>query len=400
MSHNIDICFTENQDGTTAVISNWLKKPGDPVSANEPVAEVETDKVVVEVSAPSDGHLASIAKQNGDAVEPGDVLGIISTGQLDYLIDNQELEATQSPPESAPMETNGHTRPKLSPAVRRLLKEHNLDFQQLSGSGRGGRITVKDVTHFVESKPSTFVPPMGTVPEGNIRSHRLPLDPMRKSIAAHMVQSLLHTSPHVTTVFEADLSRIIAHRKKHKPDFKEQGINLTLSAYFVEAAVHAIRQVPTVNSRFAEDHIEIFDDINIGIATALDDKGLVVPVLQQAHAKNLLGIAQDLQNITDKARSRKLGTADMRNGTFTISNHGVSGSLMASPIIINQPQSAILGIGKMEKRVVVQEVDGNDAMIIKPMCFITLTLDHRVLDAYQANGFLSELVGFLENYGS
>ena len=394
---SVNILFNDNQDGTTAVVANWLKNPGDLVTANEPIAELETDKVVVEVSAPSDGRLARIAKNNGDAVEPGDVLGIIDT-EIETTSEavSPTIEATSTAPEP---KTNGHARPRLSPAVRRLLKEHDVDFNLVTGSGRDGRITVKDVTRFIDSKPN-LQPPVApaTKPAGNVRSHSVPLDPMRKSIAAHMVQSLLHTSPHVTTVFEADLSRILAHRKKHKESFAAKGINLTLSAYFVEASVAAIKQVPTVNSRFAEDHIEIYDDINIGIATALDDKGLVVPVLQDAHAKNLLGIAQSLQQITDKARSRQLNKSDMQNGTFTISNHGVSGSLMASPIIINQPQSAILGVGKMEKRVVVQEIDGNDAMVIKPMCFVTLTLDHRVLDAYQANGFLAHLVGFLENY--
>lgn len=394
---NVNILFSDNQDGTTAVVSNWLKDPGDLVKANEPIAELETDKVVVEVSAPSDGRLATITKKSGDPVEPGDILGVIDTQGEEQTSTTQEAELPQAKSVSTNTGTNGHSRPRLSPAVRRLLKEHDLDVNLVSGSGRNGRITVKDISRLMENQPRP-VPMPSAQATGSIRSHNMPLDPMRKSIAAHMVQSLLHTSPHVTTVFEADLSRIIAHRKNHKNKFKEQGVNLTLSAYFVEACVHAIKKVPTVNSRFADSHIEIYDDINIGIATALEDKGLVVPVLQNAHAKNLLGIAQSLQQITDKARSRALSKADMQNGTFTISNHGVSGSLMASPIIINQPQSAILGVGKMEKRVVVEEINGNDAMVIKPMCFVTLTLDHRVLDAYQANGFLSHLVEFLENY--
>ena len=377
----VDICFSENQEGTTAVLSAWLKQPGDKVAAHEPIAEVETDKVVVEVSSPGDGKMGGISKQPGDALEPGDVIGFIDTDLTTPVTETITPEKLQP----SPIATNG-SRQRLSPAVRRLLKQHQLDFTAISGSGRLGRITVKDVKAFMgDAQPLPG-------------SQRIAVDPMRKSIAAHMVQSLLQTAPHVTTVFEADLTKILNHRKIHKQEFKTRGVNLTLSAYFVSAVVHAIKKVPIVNSRFCDEYIEIFNDINIGIATALDDKGLVVPVLQQAQSKDLFGIAAQLQTITNKARQRQITAADMQGGTFTISNHGVSGSLMASPIIINQPQSAILGIGKLEKRVVVREVDGADAMLIRPMCFITLTLDHRVLDAYQANLFLNEMVSNLESW--
>jgi len=222
---------------------------------------------------------------------------------------------------------------------------------------------------------------------------------MRQSIAKHMVESLLHTAPHVTSVFELDMSNVIEHRRWHKKEFAEQGVNLTFTAYFLAASVAAIQAVPQVNSRFHEDALEVFEQINIGVGTALGDKGLVVPVVEAVQSKTLFEIAEALQSQTEKARSGKLSPADMKNGTFTISNHGVSGSLFATPIIINQPQVAILGVGKLEKRVVVREVDGRDEMVIKPMCYVSLSIDHRALDASQTNQFLSLLVETLERWG-
>jgi 2-oxoglutarate dehydrogenase E2 component (dihydrolipoamide succinyltransferase) len=199
-------------------------------------------------------------------------------------------------------------------------------------------------------------------------------------------------------VFEADLTAVIRHRAAHKAEFEKRGTPLTLTAYFVAASVAAIRKVPQANSRWHDDHLEIFGDINIGIGTALGDQGLIVPVLHQAEQKNLKGIAAGLADLTGRARASKLSPADVRGGTFTISNHGVSGSLIATPIIINQPQSAILGVGKIEKRVKVKEVDGADVLAIRPTCYVSLTIDHRVLDGYQTNAFLSELVKTLENW--
>jgi 2-oxoglutarate dehydrogenase E2 component (dihydrolipoamide succinyltransferase) len=196
------------------------------------------------------------------------------------------------------------------------------------------------------------------------------------------------------------MSNIIEHRRWHKKEFSEQGVKLTFTAYFLLACVQAIRAVPQVNARFYEDALEIFEQINIGVGTARGDQGLVVPVVKDIQSKSLFEIAEKLQQQTEKARTGKLKPADMKNGTFTISNHGVSGSLLAAPIIINQPQVAILGVGKLQKRVVVCDVDGRDQMLIKPMCYISLTIDHRALDAFQTNQFLTVLVNVMENWGS
>jgi 2-oxoglutarate dehydrogenase E2 component (dihydrolipoamide succinyltransferase) len=218
----------------------------------------------------------------------------------------------------------------------------------------------------------------------------------RKRIAEHMVQSLLHTAPHVTTVFEADLTAVLEHRQRNKEEFARRGAPLTLTAYFLQATVAAIRAVPEANSRWTDSALEIFDFMHIGVATALET-GLVVPVLRDVQARDLFETAKGLEDLVSRAREGRLATTDVRGGTFTISNHGVSGSLVATPIIINQPQAAILGIGKLEKRPVVSsDADGGeDRIVIRPRCYVTLTIDHRVMDGHQANRFLQTFVARL-----
>jgi 2-oxoglutarate dehydrogenase E2 component (dihydrolipoamide succinyltransferase) len=200
----------------------------------------------------------------------------------------------------------------------------------------------------------------------------------------------------VTAVFDADLSAVVAHRHQQSEAFQQKGVRLTYTAYFVAAAVKALQAIPEVNSHWHEDALEIFSDCNIGIATAVEG-GLLVPVLHQAQTLDLLDIASRLQELTDKARAGKLEPADLRHGTFTITNHGVSGSLIATPII-HQPQTAILGIGKLEKRLVVVEEKGKDTLHILPMIYVTLTIDHRALDGFQANTFLGKFVEALANW--
>jgi 2-oxoglutarate dehydrogenase E2 component (dihydrolipoamide succinyltransferase) len=209
------------------------------------------------------------------------------------------------------------------------------------------------------------------------------------------VQSLLHTAPHVTTVFEADLTAVLKDRARRREEFAQRGAPLTLTAYFVQAAVAALRAVPEANSRWTDSALEIYDDINVGVATAVEGTGLVVPVLHDAGARDLFEIARGLEELVGRARTGTLAPADVRGGTFTISNHGVSGSLLAAPIIINQPQSAILGVGKVEKRPVVVEDGDEQKIAVQPRCFLTLTLDHRVMDGHQANRFMQTLVGAL-----
>jgi 2-oxoglutarate dehydrogenase E2 component (dihydrolipoamide succinyltransferase) len=221
---------------------------------------------------------------------------------------------------------------------------------------------------------------------------------MRRRIAEHMVESLLRTAPHVTNVFQCDMTAVLADRAARKPEAGRHGVSLTLTAYFVAAAVEALRAVPEANARWTDDALILSERMDIGVATALGDRGLVVPVLRDAGRLDLLGIASALEALVGKARSDALTPADLKGGTFTISNHGVGGSLLAAPIVINQPQSAILGIGKLEKRAVVVTEGGQDSVAIRPCCYVTLTIDHRVLDGYQANRFMETFVGRLEGW--
>jgi len=210
-----------------------------------------------------------------------------------------------------------------------------------------------------------------------------------------MVQSLLHTAPHVTTVFEADLTAVLEDRQRRKDDFAQRGAPLTLTAYFLQATVAAIRAVPEANSRWTDSALEIYDSMHIGVGTALET-GLVVPVLRDVQTLDLFATAKGLNDLVSRARDGGLTPADVRGGTFTISNHGVSGSLVATPIIINQPQAAILGIGKLEKRpLVLTDEQGQDRIVIRPQCYVTLTIDHRVMDGHQANRFLQTFVAWL-----
>jgi 2-oxoglutarate dehydrogenase E2 component (dihydrolipoamide succinyltransferase) len=382
----VDVTLPDLQEGTESVLERWLRQPGDSVRLHEPLLEINTDKAVVEVPAPATGILREALKSVNDAVRPGEVLGRIE------VIEDSKIAAEMRRP-SAPIrkETAPATPAErnLSPAVRQLVKKHNLDVSKIRGTGRSGRITHEDVQNYLEHQ----VRRGGEAP---LAGTRVPHSPLRRRIAQHMVESLLRTAPHVTAVFDADLSSMIAHRQRHQDALSQKGVRLTYTAYFVAAAVQALQAVPGVNSRWHEDALEVFSDCNIGIATAVEG-GLLVPVIHRAQTLDLFGIAARLQELTAKARNGKLEPFELRGGTFTITNHGVSGSLIATPII-NQPQSAILGIGKMEKRLVVVERGGEEAVQIKPMAYVTLTIDHRVLDGFQANAFLGKLVQALSDW--
>jgi 2-oxoglutarate dehydrogenase E2 component (dihydrolipoamide succinyltransferase) len=281
--------------------------------------------------------------------------------------------------------------------VKRALRQHNLDPAVIEGTGRAGRITRADVDRAVSAAPDR--PSEGVIPAAaaDLEGRVIPHDRMRLAIAETMARSLAE-APHVTSVFEADFSAIAAHRAKHKGALAARGVKLTYTAYLVAAAAEAMKAAPAINSRWHADRLELFADVNIGVGTALGDKGLIVPVVRGAQALSLDAIAAALDDLVARARAEKLTSADVRGGTFTISNHGVSGSLFAAPIIINPPQSAILGVGKLEKRVVVREVDGVDTIQIRPMAYVSLTIDHRVVDAHQTNAWLARFVEVLESW--
>lgn len=383
MSDVIDIVLPSDQtEGTTNTVGKWYKAVGDTVATNDPLVEITTDKVTVEIAAPGDGVLAEILAVEGDRVEPGQVVGRLTVGLSD--------RRTVSPVDHTPVrQSDGDSTPtqaELSPAVRRLLKEKGLEASQVKGSGKGGRITVEDVEAAAASGPTVR---RSDGPTGR----RVPHSVMRKAIATHMAHSVA-TAPHVTSVFEADLAAVVAHRAANKDAFARDGARLTYTAYFVRAIVEAVRAVPEANARWHDDGLELWDDVNVGVATALGNEGLIVPVLRKAQDLDLAGTAKALDDLTERARTSALTPRDVQDGTITISNHGVSGSLLAAPIIINQPQSSILGVGKLEQRAVIR--DG--AVVARPMVYVTLTIDHRVLDGFSANKFLTTWVETIENW--
>lgn len=405
MSSGVEIrAPAEQTEGTRSQILRWLKQVGDSVAENEPLIEIETDKVTVEVASPGTGVLREIIKHEQEEIAPGELLGRIDAGTA--AAHAQAPRAAAAPPaaSASPIAVESETRAGaaaggLSPAVRRLLSERGLEPSAVRGTGRAGRITVEDVLRTAPGSaperrrqaPASAAPP-AAVAEAVSRSHRVPHTAVRKRIADHMVQSLLHTAPHVTTVFEADLTAVLTDRARQREEFARRGAPLTLTAYFVQAAVAAIRAVPEANSRWTDTALEIYDSIHIGVATAVEGVGLVVPVLRDADARDLFDTARALDELVTRARAGALSPADVRGGTFTISNHGVSGSLLAAPIIINQPQAAILGVGKLEKRPVVVEEGDEQRIVVRPRCYVTLTLDHRVMDGHQANHFLQVFV--------
>lgn len=417
----IDILVPFEQEGTKAIVRSWLKKAGDVVAENDPLVELETDKVTQEVPAPAAGVLIEILLDTDAEALPGGVLGrlrsldapdatVASDPVVNYGVEAESGLALAGDAEPAAVPYAG----ALSPAVRRAVAQHGVDPAAISGTGRGGRLTRADVDAHVETRaaqpvraPAAAVPPPQSSRQPPLPplpsapspggSRDVPHDRMRLAIAENMLRSVT-TAPHVTAVFEADFSAIAAHRRRHKEAFAGEGANLTYTAYMVAASVAAMVAAPAINARWHDDRLEFLTDVSIGVGTALGEKGLVVPVVARAQELSLLGIARRLDELVRRARDGKLTPADVRGGTFTISNHGVSGSLFAAPIIIAQPQSAILGVGKLEKRVVVREVDGVDAIQIRPMAYVSLTIDHRVVDGHQTNAWLTRFVDTLQSW--
>jgi len=429
----------EQTEGTRSQLLRWLKRPGERVAQNEPLIEIETDKVTVEVASPAAGVLREILKHEQEEIAPGELLGrlesegVVAAAAATAARDTGGTAAahatTPGTGTSAVLASGSPASvgaaaagAPLSPAVRRLLAEHGLSAEAVRGSGPAGRITVEDVLRGASQAGSAgaersrvaSAAAAGTAaaavaadagkaasapaaePLAGIR--RVPHSAVRRRIAEHMVQSLLHAAPHVTTVFEADLSTVLADRMRRREEFERRGAPLTLSAYFVQAAVAAIRAVPEANSRWTDAALEIYAAMNIGIATAVEGVGLIVPVLREAQARDLYDTAHALHDLVTRARAGKLSPAEVRGGTFTISNHGVSGSLLAAPIIINQPQSAILGIGKLERRPVVVGDGAQERIAVQPRCYVSLTLDHRVMDGHQANRFMQVFVETLAHW--
>ncbi|WP_240325517.1 dihydrolipoamide acetyltransferase family protein [Sphingomonas mesophila] len=392
----IEIRVPNEQEGTKAVVRAWLKQVGDPVALNDPLVELETDKVTQEVPSPAAGVLAEILLDTDSDAVPGALLGRISEGERS----SQPVASSEGEPRpeprgrpSTPLGTNGGAETRLSPSVKRALLQHNLDPARLAGTGRNGRITREDVDRAVAAVTVTVTHdgPPATAQPRQFEAGDIPHDRMRLKIAENMARAVAD-APHVTAVFEADFSAVAAH----KAALAAQGVKLSYTAFIVHAAAEAMAAAPAINGRWHDDRIAIAPTIDIGVGTALGDKGLVVPVVKDAGVLTLEQIGARLDDLTRRARAGKLTAADVSGGSFTISNHGVSGSLLAAPIILHQGQAAILGIGKLEKRVVVREIAGQDALLVRPMAYVTLTIDHRVVDGHQTNAWLTRFVERIE----
>jgi 2-oxoglutarate dehydrogenase E2 component (dihydrolipoamide succinyltransferase) len=289
--------------------------------------------------------------------------------------------------------TNGFVEARLSPSVRRALQQHGIDPSRIQGTGRDGRITREDVDRCVAEATVVSVGGPATAQPRQFSPQDIPHDRMRLTIAENMVRAVTD-QPHVTAVFEADFSAVAAH----KAAMAAKGVKLSYTAYIVKAAAEAMAAAPAINGRWEKDRIAISPTIDVGVGTALGEKGLVVPVVKDAGKLSLEQIGGRLDELTRRARDGKLERSDVSGGSFTISNHGVSGSLLAAPIILHQGQAAILGVGKLEKRVVVREIAGQDAILVRPMAYVTLTIDHRVVDGHQTNAWLSRFVEVLESW--
>jgi 2-oxoglutarate dehydrogenase E2 component (dihydrolipoamide succinyltransferase) len=392
----IEVRVPEEQEGTKAVVRAWLKVVGDQVAENDPLVELETDKVTQEVPSPAAGVLAEIVLDTDAEAVPGALLARIETEGSPAKAGAQEakpaataaMEAPAGAPGPRPSPGNGHET-RLSPSVRRACLQHGIDPTRIEGSGRNGRVTREDVDRAVASGG---IAPAAPQP-GAFTGQDIPHDRMRLTIAENMARAVAE-QPHVTAVFEADFTAVAAH----KAAMAAKGVRLSYTAYIVKAAAEAMSVAPAINGRWEADRIAISPTIDIGVGTALGEKGLVVPVVKDSGSLALEQIGAKLDDLTRRARDGKLERSDVSGGSFTISNHGVSGSLLAAPIILHQGQAAILGVGKLEKRVVVRTVNGRDAMLIHPMAYVTLTIDHRVVDGHQTNAWLSRFVEILESW--
>ncbi len=386
----IEIRVPDEQEGTKAVVRAWLKKVGDSVAENDPLVELETDKVTQEVPAPAAGVLAEIVLDTDAEAIPGALLGRIEAASPAQAGGQGAVHTAPSVVESAaaaagprPSPGSSEVESRLSPSVRRACAQHGIDPGRITGTGRDGRITRGDVDRAVAE--AAAAPPSD--------SADIPHDRMRLKIAENMARAVAE-QPHVTAVFEADFSAVAAH----KAAMAKRGVKLSYTAYIVKAAADAMSAAPAINGRWEEDRIAISPTIDIGVGTALGEKGLIVPVVKDAGNLTLEQVGAKLDSLTGRARDGSLSAADVSGGSFTISNHGVSGSLLAAPIILHQGQAAILGVGKLEKRVVVRECGGEDAMVIRPMAYVTLTIDHRVVDGHQTNAWLTRFVEVLESW--
>jgi len=373
---------------------------GDQVDENQSLMELESDKVVSELNSPLAGMVSEIFVREGDRVQVGTPLINLETesegsaeadGQKSgEQSAEQSAEQTVKPLEAQPAEQSGEQPAEqdsyrsafLSPLARKLIKTHGLDPAKIRGTGLGGRIMKQDILDYLKQ---------------NQRPALVPHSTSRKRIAERMLRSMHNAAP-VLTVMEADLSAVLHHRSLHKEPFARDGVRLTLSAYFVQAAALALGEHPLVNASWTDAGMEYHEDINIGMAVALGSEGLMVPVIRHADQLSLKEIAIQIADLANRARNRTLSVDDVRGATFSVTNHGTGGSLFATPVIV-EGHTGILGIGAMQKRpIVIEAPDGSDAISIRPMVYLSFVFDHRVMDGEGADSFLKSVKEKLEHW--
>ena len=412
---------------TEGTIAKWLKKPGDPVAKYEPICEVSTDKVNAEVPSTYEGKMAEIIAEEGETVEVGQLICRIDVaGEEGAEPAKEEAPAPsrEEEKETAPektVEKDDSNKHRYSPAVMRLAQENNIDLTKLTGTGKGGRITRKDVLKAIEegagqsAAPEQSAQPAAPAPEKASDQKpktdqaakpaadsgvalengdtEIPVTGVRRTIANRMVQSK-HEAPHAWTMMEVDVTGLVELRNRIKHDFqKREGVKLTFMPFFIKAVVDSLKEYPILNSVWADDKIILKKRINISMAAATDD-ALYVPVIHDADEKSILGLAKAVQNLAEKTRDGKLELSDMQGGTFTVNNTGSFGSIQSQPII-NAPQAAILSFESIVKRPVVY----NNMIAVRDMMNICLSLDHRILDGLVAGRFLKRVKERLEAYG-
>ena len=421
-------------------VTKWLKKLGDTVKRDEPLFEISTDKVDSEIPSPASGTLTSILVSEGQTVQINTVVAVLD-GEMGATVTVASAAATSPEPGKQPPPPPQKTEPALisadassearenlrsSPLVRKMAKEFNIDLNKVKGTGVGNRITKQDVEAYLAAqgqrpapkiitappppsavKPGIPPPPRPASPAGQplpapttgtptapgARVTIEPMSTMRRQIADHMVMSK-RTSAHVNTIFEVDMTSIVKLRERAKEEFERtNGVKLTYTAFLAKATADTLREFPILNASVEGNNIVYKKDINIGIAVSLE-WGLIVPVIKNAEDKSFVGVAKSLADLADRARTKKLKPEEVQNGTFTITNPGIYGSLFGTPVI-NQPQVAILGVGSITKRAVVVE---DDAIAVRSIMILSLSFDHRIVDGAVADQFMAALKKRLENW--
>ena len=427
-------------------ILKWFKKPGDTIDKDESLFEISTDKVDTEVPSVEGGVLVEVMFNEGDTANVGDVVARVETDASKAKVKKGITESKPAPkpvkekteekkPEPAPTKPtpapaeSKDTSPKgssgfYSPLVMNIASKEGVSMDELSnikGTGVGGRVRKQDILAYVEAKKSGKVSKAAPLKPGEKKAIEpqkidaskkypeltalynkpgvevVPMDNLQAKMAEHMVMSV-HTSPHVGAIAECDMTAIENAKKSLEADFmKREGFKLTYMPFICEAVTKALKDFPLVNSSVDGTNILVKSFINIGIAVAMEDGGLIVPVIKHADSKNLVGLARDINDLAKRARTKKLSIDEIQEGTFTISNYGIFGNIIGTPLI-NQPQIAILGTGAVKKRAVVVDTPQGDAIVIKPIMYLTLSFDHRIIDGALGGKFLMKIVEYIENY--